>query len=333
MSEETPYERLYSETSPSVVSIYVDPGRRGRRGAGSGFVYDEIHVVTNHHVVAQDRTGRRGSTHTVDTVDVRFDDGAWSTGRVVGTDPYTDLAVVAVETMPERARPLPVATDPPTPGTSVAALGNPMGLDGSITRGIVSGANRSMATGEGFTIPDTVQTDAPINPGNSGGPLVTTDGAVVGVNRARAGDNIGFAISAAVLDRVVPKLIEQGFYRHPFLKIRTMDVSPTIAEANDLANTAGVLVVDVSLGPASGALFGCERETRVRGQRVPVGGDVITGIDGHAIDSHEQLLRYLLLETAPGEPIEVELRRDGERITETITLGERPATDNVVRID
>ena len=329
MNDETTYERLYRETIPAVVSLYPNSERGGRSGAGSGFVYDDTHVVTNHHVVSVGRD----RTRTVETVDVRFTGDEWATGRVVGTDHYTDLAVVAVDSLPEGTEPLAVATDPPRPGQAVAALGNPMGLDGSISRGIVSGANRSMATGEGFTIPDTVQTDAPINPGNSGGPLVNLDGEVVGVNRARAGDNIGFAISAAILQRVAPVLIAEGFYRHPYLKVRTMDVSPTIAAANDLAETGGVLVVDVRLGPASGALLGCERETVHRGQRVPVGGDVITGIDGEPIDSHEELLRYLMLETAPGEPVEVELIREGQRVTDTITLGERPATDGVVALN
>jgi S1-C subfamily serine protease len=338
MTPETATERLYRDTIPSVVSIYVtaDTGDQRTRqpgGAGSGFVFEpgqstsgaratDGHVVTNQHVVGAARE-----------VDVRFSDGQWHVGEVVGTDAYTDLAVVRVEDSPDAATPLPLASTPPAPGRPVAALGNPMGLDGSISTGIVSGANRSMPTSDGYAIPDTVQTDAPINPGNSGGPLVTVadpdDGAgaveVVGVNRARAGDNIGFAVSAAVVARVAPALASDGRYRHPHLRIRTIDVSPTVAEANGLADPGGVLVVDVRLGPASAALIGCRGARRVRGQQVPVGGDVLTAIDGQPIDSHEQLMRHLLLETRPGEDLTVRLVRDGTELTERVTLAERPA--------
>jgi S1-C subfamily serine protease len=311
------YERLYGETIPSVVSLYVTPeadGERGRHGAGSGFVYDRTHVVTNQHVVG-DAT----------EVDLRFSERDWRRGRVVGTDAYTDLAVVAVEDLPRYAIPLELVAAPPSPGTPVAALGNPMGLDGSISAGIVSGASRSMPTGNGFAIPDTVQTDAPINPGNSGGPLVTLDGRVVGVNRARTGDNIGFAVSAEVVRRIVPELVETGEVRHAYLRIRTLDVSPTVAEANGLEETRGVLVVDVSLGPASGALLGCDDTRVVRGREIPTGGDVIVAIGGEPVDSHEGLMRHLLLETGPGEEVTIDLLRDGEELTERVTLAERPA--------
>ena len=308
------FEALYRETIPSVASIYVTPDQYRPGGTGTGFVYDDAHVLTNQHVV----------TDATDA-DLRFDDGSWGIGRVVGTDPHTDLAVIQTDDLPPEATPLSIADEPPTPGEPVAALGNPMGLYGTITTGIVSGVNRSSPTGSGFTIPDTVQTDAPINPGNSGGPLVTLDGAVVGVNRAKAGENIGFAISAAIVDRVVPALVDHGRFRHPYLQIRTVDVSPTVAEANDLPRPRGVLVIDVPLGPASAALRGCPTSRRTRGREVPVGGDVIVGVDGHAIDAHEALQRHLLTETRPGETIEVELLRNGTETTEVVTLAERPA--------
>ncbi|MFB6192182.1 MAG: S1C family serine protease [Haloarculaceae archaeon] len=325
---------LYRETIPSVASIYVTADDHGRRrGAGSGFVYDAEHVVTNAHVVG-DAT----------TVDLRFAEGDWRTGRVVGTDAYTDLAVVAVADLPAYAAPLSLADEPPVPGAPVAALGNPMGLDGSITTGIVSGANRSMPVGS-FAIPDTVQTDAPIDPGNSGGPLVRwaddvpapdddgTDGAgdegrapgveVVGVNRARAGDNIGFAVSAAIVAAVVPSLIAEGRHRHPYLRARTLDVSPSVAEANGLEEPRGVLIVDAPDDPASG-VAGCTGTRTVRGQELPVGGDVLVAVDGVPTDSGEALMRHLLLETAPGDAVELELLRDGRRLTERLTLAERP---------
>ncbi|WP_253521201.1 S1C family serine protease [Halorussus vallis] len=340
---------MYEEAIPSVVSVYVtaetdfrrsdrdgpgggNPGHPPegprRSGAGSGFVYDdEGHLVTNQHVVSPPR--RRGQSRERASavgrrVDVRFSEGDWRTGEVVGVDPYTDLAVVRVEELPAYADPLPIAASNPAPGRRVAALGNPMGLDGTITKGIVSGTNRATPSGAGFTIPDAIQTDAAINPGNSGGPLVTTRGEVVGVNRAKQGENIGFAVSPDIVNRVVPELIADGAYRHSYLNVRTVDVSPTVAEANRLDEPAGVLVVDVRLGPASGGLRGCRGSRVVRGRDVPVGGDVIVGVDGRPVRSHEELTRYLITETSPDESVSVDLIRDGERLTERVTLAERP---------
>ncbi|WP_417448683.1 S1C family serine protease [Halorussus caseinilyticus] len=266
--EERTYERLYDEAIPSTVSVYAtvetDDGTRPS-GTGSGFVYDDGHVVTNQHVVAPPVRGPRGGPNgrrqrrqsdsgksvVGRTVEIRFSEGEWRTGEVVGADAYTDLAAVRVEDVPAYAEPLPVADENPVPGQRVAALGNPMGLDGTITAGIVSGVNRTTPTEAGFTIPDAIQTDAAINPGNSGGPLVTTDGEVVGVNRAKQGENIGFAVSPAIVTRVVPELVASGEYRHSYLNVRTVNVSPTVAEANDLDEPAGVLVADVRLGPAA----------------------------------------------------------------------------------
>ncbi|MFC6826067.1 S1C family serine protease [Halopelagius fulvigenes] len=361
MFGETDYERLYRDVIPSVVSLYV--GRRAPSvGAGSGFVYDDQHVLTNQHVVD-------GAA----AVELRFADGGWATGEVVGTDAYTDLAVVAVEDLPESATPLPVAGENPSPGRPVAALGNPLGLDGSITAGIVSGSNRSMPTSGGFAIPDVVQTDAPINPGNSGGPLVALDGdggyEVVGVNRARQGDNIGFAVSPTIVERVVPELVESGRYAHSYLRARTLDVTPTVAEANGADEPRGVLVVDIAEQSSAGrrgqsddiaeqssagrrgrpddiaersstdgrtqsdetesdALRGADDTRDVRGQRVPVGGDIIVGIGGNELRSHEELMRYLITETRPGEPVEIDVIRDGVERTLSVTLDERPSPED-----
>lgn len=314
MSANPTIKQLYERTIPSVVSVYVtDDGRTGGRGgAGSGFVYDGEHVVTNQHVV--------GDT---DYVELRFHDGEWRTGAVVGTDRYTDLAVVHVSNLPDDATPLPVADSNPEPGERVAAIGNPMGLDGTITVGYVSGTNRSNPTGTGFTIPETIQTDAAVNPGNSGGPLLTLDGTVVGVNRAKGGDSIGFAIAPVIVERVVPALVAEGAFRSAYLDVRTIDVSPTVAEANRFEDTGGVLVVDA--GPGSSAtLRGCDRTVRVRGREVPVGGDVIVGVDDRTVRSTEELTSYLLTEAAPGDRVELTLRRDGLEVIDSVTLGERP---------
>jgi S1-C subfamily serine protease len=202
-----------------------------------------------------------------------------------------------------------------------------------------------MRTSSGFAIPDVVQTDAPINPGNSGGPLValvladaddTADSTyeVVGVNRARQGDNIGFAVSPVIVSRVVPSLVDEGRYRHSYLRTRTLDVTPTIAAANDLDEPRGVLVVDVATGPTAGDRLRRSTGTRtLHGQRIPVGGDVIVGVDGHEIHSHEELMRYLITETRPHEPIAVAVVRDGVPQTLEVVLGERPAPDRRIPVN
>ncbi|MFC4356761.1 S1C family serine protease [Halobium salinum] len=334
MRSDIDYERLYEDVIPSVVSLYVGREAPGT-GSGSGFVYDDGHVVTNAHVVGR----------SLD-VELRFSDGSWRTGEVVGTDHYTDLAVVAVEDLPNFAKPLPVAESNPHPGRPVAALGNPLGLDGSITAGIVSGANRSMGTPGGFAIPDVVQTDAPINPGNSGGPLVAVvNGAdsgghapdhpryeVVGVNRAKQGDNIGFAVSPEIVNRVVPDLLDGGRFRHSYLRTRTLDVTPSVAEANELDEPRGVLVVDVNVGPTTGdSLRGSDYTRTVGGREIPVGGDVIVGMNGTELRSHEELMRYLITRTRPGEPVELDVVRDGAEVRLSIVLDERPDPESRFR--
>ena len=317
------YERLYEETVPSVVSVYRDPGERG---VGSGFVYDEGHIVTNDHVV-------RGN----DRVDIRFTDDRWTTGTVVGSDAYTDLAVVSVADRPDDATPLSVADDEalPTPGQPVAAIGNPFGLSGSITTGIVSGVDRSMTLSGGFAIPDVVQTDAPINPGNSGGPLIAAAEGypVVGVNRAKSGDNIGFAVSARVLSTVAPTLIADGRYRHSYLQVRTVDVSPRVATANGLDRPRGVIVVDVRRQPGGDRLRGCRQQRRVDGTPVPVGGDVIVGIEGQPVRSHEELTRRLLTHTSPGESVTLTVVQNGTEERLTVVPTERPVPRTDRRVD
>ncbi|MFC7045796.1 S1C family serine protease [Halobacteriaceae archaeon GCM10025711] len=307
------YASLYERSIDSVVSLRVSTSAGPSQG--SGFVYDDQdHVVTNEHVVAG-----------ADEVEVRFQRGDWRTGTVVGTDVYTDLAVVEVDDPPSYAEPLPVADGHPVTGQPVAALGSPFGLEGSITSGIVSGANRSMATAQGFSIPATVQTDAPINPGNSGGPLVSLDGTVVGVNRAKEGDNVGFAISASVVNRVVPELVADGEYRHTFVGVRTLPVTPMVAEGNGLETPEGVLVVDVlEDGPSTGTLQPSDGEAQVDGNRVPTGGDVIVAVDGTPVATNEDLSRHLLLHTKPGDTVAFTVVRDGERTNVSVTLDERP---------
>jgi S1-C subfamily serine protease len=313
LSTASSYTDLYERTIDSVVKIRV----RMPQGTsqGSGFIYDGTHIVTNQHVVGDETD-----------VLVQFSNGEWREGRVVGTDVYTDLAVIGVQSMPTVAEPLPVSRTQPEPGEPVAAIGSPFGLEGTITHGIVSGVNRSMRVEGGFSIPDTVQTDAPINPGNSGGPLVSMEGTVVGVNRAKEGDNVGFAISAAVVRRVVPALIDDGAYDHSYVGIQTLPVTPAIAEANGLERAQGLAVVSALDGtPAADLLEGGEVDTSGEAALV-TGGDIIVAIDDRPVHSNQDLSRYLLLHTQPGDTVDITVIRDGQRTTLELELIERPPT-------
>lgn len=302
---------LYEEVAGSVLAVRIDPDEEGQGGGlGSGFVYsEEGHVVTNHHVVQDE-----------EEVTLRFLQGEWSRAEVVGTDPYTDLAVLKAEELPEYAEPLPVADELPRRGAPVAALGNPQGLEGSISSGIVAGLNRSMPAPNDFTIPDTVQVDTAVAQGNSGGPITTLDGRVIGVT-SRGQQSIGFGVSSRLVNRVVPELIENGEIEHPHIGISAVEVTPEIAEANGLEEPRGVLVFEVIEGrPAEGVLEG----VRDVEERPPVGGDVVLEFDGVSVDSHEELSRVLMTQTEPGDTVEVELIRDGDPTTVDLTLGARP---------
>ncbi len=308
-------QQLYTETIDSVVTVYVVDEEGS--SSGSGFVYDDTgHLVTNHHVI-----------DGAQKVEVKFGSrGEWRRATVVGSDPRTDLAVLEIDNPPASATALSTTNQSPQQGTPAVAIGSPLRLEGTITTGTVSGVDRSLRLPSGPLVPDVIQTDAAINPGNSGGPLLDAEGRVLGVNTARAdADNVGFVVSAATVDRVVPALIESGSYTHPYLGVDTRTVVPAVATANDLNETSGAVVVGVdSEGPAAGRIRGPQRAETVDGQRVPAGGDVIVGINDTRIETDHDLLRYVALETEPGETVAVELIRDGQRRTVTVELGARP---------
>jgi len=312
------YTALFDRTIDSVVSVQRVTGQ------GSGFVYQTegngstSYVVTNAHVVGE-----------ASDVTVQFSRGESRAGTVVGTDISSDLAVVEVTDTPEYTEALPVSDSTPEHGRRVAALGSPFGLEETITHGIVSGLNRSLPTRQGYTIPNVVQTDAPISPGNSGGPLVTCASEVVGVNTAgiaaQGAENIGFAISSSLIDRVVPSLIRTGEFTHPTLGVSATGVTPTIAGANDLNGSQGVIVVAVDQdAPAAAVLQGSDRLERISGEIVPIGGDVILAVDGRSIATSEDLASVLLVETRPGDEVTLTILRDGERTNVTTTVIERP---------
>ena len=307
------YADVYRDVIDSVVLIRVFGGD-GRNGQGSGFVYDQQHIVTNEHVVSD-----------ASEVRIRFTDGSWHAAEIVGTDVYSDLAVLEVADKPSRAEPLDLITGEVAVGQEVVAIGNPFGLSGSISAGIVSGVDRTLPAANNFSIPDAVQTDAAVNPGNSGGPLMTLDGRVAGIINSGSGDNIGFAISAALMRRVVPALATSGSYEHAYMGVRLTNVTPLIAEANDLSNAKGVYMDEiVDGGPSDGVLEGSTGTETINGVDVPVGGDVVVRMGGEAIQSQQVLSTYLALSTSPGDTIPVEVIRDGSRTTVDLTLGSRP---------
>ncbi|WP_339104695.1 trypsin-like peptidase domain-containing protein [Haloterrigena salinisoli] len=281
-------------------------------GQGSGFLVDDSHLVTNEHVVAD-----------ADTVDLQYINGDWSDTEVVGTDFYSDLAVLKVDQVPDEATPLELAAERSVVGQEVLAVGNPYGFRGSMSKGIVSGVNRTLdMQGRAFSFSNAIQTDAAVNPGNSGGPLVDMNGEVVGVITAGGGDNIGFAIPATIASRVVPSLIETGTYDHAYMGITLATVDRYIAEANDLAEATGVIVTGVEPGdPADGVLRPAKPRPR---DSIPVGGDVIYAIDGKPIPDRHALSSHLALRTSPGDTIEIECRRYGDETTVSLTVGSRP---------
>ncbi|GAB7118206.1 trypsin-like peptidase domain-containing protein [Natrinema sp. JCM 9743] len=302
------YAAVYEDAIDSIVMIRTGKGR------GTGFVFDDTYVVTNAHVVGRSTA-----------VDVRVTDGQWRAGSVVGTDPHSDLAAVAVDALPAAATPLPFVDEQPSVGREVVAIGNPFDLEGTVTTGIVSGTDRSIPAPTGYSIPDAIQTDAAVNPGNSGGPLVTLGGRVAAVINSGGGDNIAFGISAALTERVVPHLIETGDYDHPYAGVSVTAATPDIAAANGLGESRGLLVVEIADGaPAEGVI---EPSTRARyrdGERVPVGGDVLLAVDGTELTTKEELGSYLALETRPGDTVELTILRSGSELTVPLELGTRP---------
>ena len=310
----SPYADVYRSTAPSVAQIQVYTGAAGP-SQGTGFVYSDGTVVTNQHVV-----------EGAETIYLRFDDSGWLTATVEGTDVYSDLAALSVPDLPESATALPLRESDPAVGTEVIAIGNPFGFSGSVSAGIVSGVDRTLPAANDFTIPDAIQTDAPVNPGNSGGPLVTLDGSVAGVINSGGGDNIGFAISAPLVRRVVPALLEDGEYEHSYMGVRLQTVGPLLAEANGVDERVGVYIAVVREGgPSDGVLRGTTGETTVAGTPgVETGGDVVVAMDDTPIRTSRALSSFLALETRPGDTIDVTVLRDGEEQTVELTLGSRP---------
>jgi 2-alkenal reductase len=322
---QTSLEQIYQLVNPAVVSIQVG------QGAGSGFVWDTLgHIVTNNHVVD-------GS----DSIQVTFSDGTVRSGELVGADADSDLAVIKVDLEAVRLHPVTLASSTEVKvGQLAIAIGNPFALENTMTVGIVSAVGRvlpvdSSGSGQGsYSIPDIIQTDAPINPGNSGGVLVDDQGQLIGVTAAiaspvRASAGVGFAIPSDIVKRVVPALIETGRYEHTWLGISGGSLTSDLAQVMNLdVDQRGALIIDiVPGGPADQAdLRGSSQELAISGQPFRVGGDVITAIDGQAIDNFEDLVAFLARNTEVGQQVTLSFLRDGETETVTLVLAARPSS-------
>ncbi|MCA9899137.1 MAG: trypsin-like peptidase domain-containing protein [Ardenticatenaceae bacterium] len=306
-----------------------------QQSQGSGFVYDkEGHIITNNHVVAD-------ATH----ITVIFADDTEAEAEVVGTDPGSDLAVIQVEVAADRLHPVTIGNSSDLQvGQLVATIGNPFGLSGSMSTGVISGLDRSLPSGASapgggnFTIPEIIQTDAAINPGNSGGPLLNLDGEVIGINTAIQTNGttafgtptfggIGYVVPSNILTQVVPQLIENGGISYPWLGISGTTLDDDLARAMDLSiEQNGVLVYQVlEGGPAAEAgLKGSEDEVQINGLNAIVGGDIITKMNDQVINDFNDLLTYIVRQTSVGQTVTLEIIRDGETQTLEVTLQARP---------
>ena len=326
---DTTLEALYVQVLPGVVAIQTPISE------GSGFVFDsDGHIVTNQHVV-------EGNSQ----VEIAFASGFRAYGTVIGSDNYADIAVIKVDAPADQIHPLPVGDSSAlNVGEQVVAIGNPFGLSGTMTLGIVSALGRTQTsqvdpeTRTSFSTADIIQTDAAINPGNSGGPLFNLQGEVVGVNQSIRTDvfnettgnavnsGVGFSISINLVKRIVPYLIRDGHYDYPYLGISSTRDELSLAEIEALGlNTfTGAYVREVvEGGPADQAgIRGGSQPTNLDG--LLAGGDVITAIDGQPVVTFDALLGYLTTHKSPGDTVVLTILRDGQTMDVTVTLGARP---------
>lgn len=343
-------EALYQKVNPSVVSIQVveqpTAGSSGGSGSnqfggntgpslalGSGFVWDtQGHIVTNNHVVS-------GSSR----ITVTFADGTTMDATLVGADPNADLAVIKVNAPASELHPVEVADSTQVKVGQIAiAIGNPFGLANTMTEGIISALARSLPvgldnqtapTGPTYSIPDIIQTDAPINPGNSGGVLVDINGQLIGVTAAiesasQSNSGIGFVIPSEIVNKVVPPIIQTGKFNHPWLGITGTSVTPDIAKAMNLdQNQKGALIIDVtSGGPAAKAgLLAGTNQTTINGNDVVLGGDIITAVNDHAINSMDDLIAYVFIHTNANDNVTLTILRQGKVMKVPLTVGIFPA--------
>jgi len=316
---------LFEKSEEGVVKIQVvrsnTPGDVG--SVGSGFVYDNLgHIITNAHVVD-------GATKAT----VTFLDGSQYDAEIIGKDKFTDIAVIKVSEKPRLLHPLQIGDSSQLHvGEQVAAIGNPFGLSGSMTSGIISQMGRLLPSQDsGFSIPDVIQTDAAINPGNSGGPLLNLRGEVIGINTAIqsiSGGNtgVGFAIPSNTAIKIVPSLIEDGEYHHPWIGISGRDIDPDLARVLELKDAKGFLIITVVDGsPADKAgLKGMTATQVIGGKEYPANGDIIISVDDKEVRKISDILIHLQREKSVGDTMVLGVVRDGEFMHISLELVERP---------
>lgn len=326
---------VYDGTSPAVVNItnrmYVTYWRMGtvpEEGTGSGFLYDDQgHIVTNYHVIED-----------ADELLVTLADGSVYAAEIVGSDPTNDLAVIRIDADDELPEPLIMGdSDELRVGQFVVAIGNPFGLDQTLTTGVVSALGRVIESPEDDRfIGEAIQTDAAINPGNSGGPLLDLNGRVIGVNSqiispSGASSGVGFAVSASTVRRVVPDLITKGYYARPWLGADMIQLSASLVDVlrdsgADPGTEAGLLVLTTTDGgPADRAgVREADRRLRLGRYQLPVGGDVIVAIDNLPTEALQTLTLYLETERDIGDTVDLTIVRDGKEIVVSVVLAEQP---------
>ena len=324
-SEPDSLAALYEQVTHGIVSIQVVSQRAGSigQGAGSGFILDDSgRIVTNNHVVAG-----------ADRITVIFFNGTEAEAKILGTDDDSDLAVIEVEELPDGIYPLPLGdSNRAKVGQWVVAIGNPFGLSGSMTLGIVSAVGRTIPSGATtFSIPEAIQTDAAINPGNSGGPLLNLQGEVIGVNAQirtngeQANAGVGFAIPSNTVQLVAPVLIRRQSYQWPWVGVQGANVTLLIMEANDLETQQGAYIdrVIASSPAEEGGLRGTSGTRSIDGLPIPVGGDVVVEVDGNPVVDFADLLVRVAFRS-PGDMLELTIIRDGQRRQVDVTLVTRP---------
>jgi S1-C subfamily serine protease len=326
--QNSPFSNLPNFLGPPSQNNNPPSGPQFSQVLGSGFVWNQAgYIVTNNHVV-----------NGADTIEVKFSDGTTLPATLVGADPDSDLAVIKVDNPGFTLTPVTVSDSSGVKVGQVAvAIGNPFGLENTMTVGIVSALGRSLpagsnANGLSYSIPDIIQTDASINPGNSGGPLVDDQGGLIGVNTAiesstNSNSGIGFSIPSNIVSRVVPELIKNGKYEHSFLGVVFTTLTPDLAKAMNLTPTQrGALVEEVSPnGPAEKAgLKGSSQSATINGQDVHVGGDVITAIDGSPVKTIDDVIAYLADHTSVGQKVTLTILRGGKEQNMDVTLQARP---------
>ena len=315
---------IFEKSEPGVVRVNTQRNQtiNDVGGVGSGFVFDKKgHIITNAHVIDD-------STKTV----VTFLDGRSYNAEIIGIDQYTDIGVIKVNADLKLLQPLTLGDSSNLQvGEPITAIGNPFGLSGSMTSGIISQMGRLLPSGSGYSIPDVIQTDAAINPGNSGGPLLNMRGDIVGINTAiqsTTGEftGVGFAIPSQTVAKIVPTLISEGEYNHPWIGISGRDIDPDMANVLGLKDALGFLIITVvEDSPASEAgLIGSNKTIKVESREYPVGGDIILAVDGIDVRKIDDILIHLQRVKTVGDEMNLEILRDGRTTNITIVLQERP---------